>query len=264
MRQTSSLLTTASRSLAAFFLLSAGASLAHAKSQTISHAPWAEVLETYVSPGPNGVNRVDYAALTADEAARDTLNSYIADFEDLDFDALSRDAQFAAWANLYNAVTVRYIVREYPINTIKPWYSSGPWKDVEVTAGGRDVTLHNIEHDILRAQWPDDPRLHYAVNCASYGCPNLRLEPWRAETLDADLDDAAEAYINHPRGVSVRGNGLRVSSIYKWYRDDFGGSEEAVIGHLLAHAAPALAEDIRANPDIRDHEYDWSLNETTD
>ena len=251
------------RTLLAAIVLLAGAPLAMAKSTSISHAPWGALLETYVEPGADGVNRVAYAALKANQADRAALDTYIAQYADLDFGALSPDEQFAAWANLYNAVTVRYIVEEYPLSTIKPWYSRGPWKKIKVIADGEEISLDGIEHGVLRQQWADDPRLHYAINCASYGCPNLRVEPWQAETLNADLDEAARDYINHPRGVSVLKNGLRVSSIYDWFEADFGGSEEAVIAHLLSYAGPALAEEIRANPDIRDHDYDWSLNDTS-
>ena len=232
-----------------------------AKTSSISHAPWASLLETYVSAGADGVNLVDYGALKDSEAAREQLDAYIAAFAPLDFDALTRNERFAAWANLYNAVTVRYVVENYPLSTIKPWYSAGPWKNITVVAGGEEVSLDAIEHEILRQQWSDDPRLHYAINCASYSCPNLRTAPWTADTLDADLDEAAGDYVNHPRGVTILERGLRVSSIYDWFRKDFGASEEAVIAHLLTHAEPDLAEKIRDNPDIRDHAYDWSLND---
>ncbi|WP_300396459.1 DUF547 domain-containing protein [Henriciella sp.] len=242
------------------FALSGAA--AHAKAGEVSHDGWGALLERYVVASEDGVNRVDYAALKDSRADRDQLNRYIAQFAGLDFSTLSRDEQFAAWANLYNAVTVRYIVNTYPRSTIKPWYSTGPWKKITVTANGGEISLDGIEHDVLRVEWSDDPRLHYAINCASYGCPNLRRDPWRAATLDEDLDAAARAYINHPRGVTVLRRGLRVSSIYDWFREDFGGSEAGVIAHLLDYADPALADEIRANPDIRDHEYDWSLNDT--
>ena len=129
-----------------------------------------------------------------------------------------------------------------------------------VTVNGRDLSLDNIEHDIMRETF--DPTLvHYAVNCASIGCPDLRAEPWRAENLQADLEAAARAYINHPRGVSVDEDGLVVSKIYRWYQEDFGGSEAGVIEHLIRFAEPGLADRIRANRNIGGYEYDWSLNQ---
>lgn len=222
---------------------------------------WNRLLETYVHDSADGVNRVDYAALAASPDDRAALDDYIAGFESRDLSG-SDDAAFAAWINLYNAVTVRYIVQKYPLDSIRDGYLfGGPWKKVRVVAGGREVSLDAIEHDILRPRF-DDPRVHYAINCASYGCPNLRRSAWTADTLDADLDAAARNYINHPRGVSVGPRGLTVSSIYDWFRDDFGGSKDAVITHLLEYADPALAERIRATPKIRDFAYDWSLNDT--
>lgn len=251
-------------SLLSMVLLIMASSPSSAQSRP-SHEAWGTILERYVSQAPDGVNRVDYAALKDSEADREALDRYIAQFADADFDAMSRDEQFAAWANLYNAVTVRYVVGKYPIDTIKPWYSTGPWKSIKVEAGGETISLDGIEHDVLRVQWSDDPRLHYAINCASYSCPNLRKAPWVAATLDADLDEAARDYVNNPRGVLVRDKGgLRVSSIYDWFRKDFGGSEEAVIEHLLRYAGAALASEIRARPDIVGHDYGWSLNDTAD
>ena len=228
----------------------------------ISHESWGDILDTYVSPGPDGVNLVDYGALETNAVDREKLDTYIAQFDGADIAAMERDAQFAAWSNLYTAVTVRYIVEKYPTDTIKPWYSTGPWKSIKVRAGDELISLHGIEHDVLRKQWSDDPRLHYAINCASYSCPDLRTTPWVAETLDADLNDAARAYVNHPRGVLVNGDSLDVSSIYKWFEEDFGGSEAAVIDHLLHYADADLAEQIAARGKIDDYDYDWSLNDT--
>ncbi|MEM5518582.1 DUF547 domain-containing protein [Henriciella sp. AS95] len=236
---------------------------AFAQTAGASDDAWMDILETYVHESEDGINRVDYGALKANAADVSKLDAYIEQFADLDIDALPRDEQFASWANLYNAVTVRYIVRKYPTSTIKPWYSSGPWKTIKVMADGREVSLDAIEHEILRAQWEGDPRLHYAINCASLGCPNLMDRPWEAETLDEDLNAAARAYINHPRGVSVTGNGLRVSSIYDWFKSDFGGTDAQVIDHFLIYADPDLARQIEANPDIRGYGYNWSLNDTS-
>lgn len=228
---------------------------------SVSHAAWSDLLETYLRAGPDSVNRVDYAGLKADPDARKRLSNYISGFASVEFDALSRDAAFAAWTNLYNAAMVDHVLDKYPTSTIKPWYSRGPWRAIKVVADGREVSLHRIEHEILRARW-DEPRVHYALNCASIGCPDLKPTAWTPETLDKDLDKAARAHINHARGVRVSSRGgLTVSSIYKWFREDFDGDEAGVIDHLKTHAAPELRARIEADPRIRTYQYDWSLND---
>ena len=169
---------------------------------------------------------------------------------------------FAAWANLYNAVTVRYILERYPTGSIRDGYLfSGPWKKIKVMADGETVSLDQIEHEILRPRF-GNPLVHYAINCAAFSCPNLQPKAWQGDTLDADLAAAARAYVNDPRGVTVTKRGLTVSSIYDWFEADFGGSKQAVIDHLLIYADSNLAEKIRSNPRIRAYEYDWSLNDT--
>jgi hypothetical protein len=225
------------------------------------HSAWTRLLETYVIAGSDGVNRVDYAALKADPADRAALDAYIDSFADMDLSGTS-PAAFAAWANLYNAVTVRYIVQNYPLGSIRDGYLfGGPWKKIKVTADGETVSLDEIEHKILRPRFKT-PLVHYAINCAAFSCPNLQAKAWEADTLDADLTAAARAYINNPRGVTVTDSGITVSSIYDWFEADFGGSKQAVIAHLLKYADEDLAKEINANPRIRKYDYDWSLNDS--
>ncbi|RAN34203.1 DUF547 domain-containing protein [Hyphomonas pacifica] len=237
-------------------VLALGASLP----ASAQHAQWTRLLSDYVEQGEDGVNRVDYAALKANQADRAELDVYIARFAEMDLSGRD-DATFAAWANLYNAVTMRYIVQQYPLGSIRDGYVfGGPWKKIKVTADGREISLDGIEHDVLRPRF-QDPRVHYAINCAAWSCPNLQPVAWKGDTLDRDLDAAARAYINHPRGVHAGPRGLTVSTIYDWFEDDFGGSKAAVMQHLLDYAEPDLADAIRQTPRIRGYEYDWSLNE---
>ena len=224
------------------------------------HADWTRLLKTYVKMGSDGITRFDYAGLAASQTDRAALDTYIARFAAMDLSAKT-DANFAAWANLYNAVTLRHIVGRYPLKSIKDGYLvGGPWKDVKVQAGGQEVSLDDIEHKILRKIW-GTPEVHYSINCASYSCPNLPPKAWEAATLKKDLAAAARAYINQARGVTVTSKGLVLSSIYDWFQADFGGSKDAVIEHLLKYAEPELAEKIRANPKIVRYRYDWSLND---
>lgn len=242
---------------------------APAKVQTetnmISHKLWTDLLSRYVRPNEDGVNRFDYALLKATTDDRKTLDTYIDDLTSLNISQLDAPQKFTVLANLYNALTVRIVLENYPIDSItkiRPGlFSIGPWKKDLVQLDGKDTSLDDIEHGMLRKQF-DDPRVHYAVNCASYGCPNLQTKAWTPETLNADLDAAARAYINHPRGVSIRKDGrLEVSKIYAWFKEDFGGNEKGVIDHLLKYADDSLAQRIKTNPDIAEYAYDWSLND---
>lgn len=227
-----------------------------------AHSAWTELLGKYVVVSDDGVNRFDYGGLKDNAADSAALDAYVASFADLDIDTLPRDAQYVAWVNLYNALTVQHIRDRYPLKSIRSGYLIGPWKRVHAIADGEEISLNDIEHEVLRKDWTE-PRTHYAVNCASYGCPNLKPTAWEVDTLEADLAAAAHDYINHPRGVSIRNDGkLEVSTIYKWFKEDFGGNEEGVIAHLLEYAEPELATQIRAKPDIKSYEYDWSLNGT--
>lgn len=232
-----------------------------AASEASFHASWSTLLGKYVSPSADGINRFDYSGLKANTADSAALDAYIASFATLDISALPDQEQYVAWINLYNARTIQYIIGRYPTRTIKTTLF-GPWKKIFVTADGAEISLNDIEHEVLRKQW-SEPRTHYAVNCASFGCPNLKPSAWEVATLEEDLTQSARAYINHPRGVTIRSDGrLKVSTIYKWFKKDFGTSEANVIAHLLEYADADLATQINARPDIGSYGYDWSLNDT--
>ena len=222
---------------------------------SVDHSAWNVFLSSYVSPGSDGVNRVNYAAA---KGAHGSLKSYIASLTAIDPTSLTRDAAMAYWINLYNAKTVDVILDNYPVESIRDigggLFSSGPWDDDAVTVGGRTLSLNDIEHGILRPIWRD-PRIHYAVNCASIGCPNLRTSAFTAASLNNDLDQAAREYVSHPRGAEMTSNGLVVSSIFEWYQSDFGGNDAGVIAHLAQYGGPTGAGS------IYDDRYDWSLNE---
>ena len=238
------------------------APLAHAQADL--HQPWDVLLGEYLIESADGVNRFDYDGLRGNDADRAALNTYIATLEATPVSTLDGADQFAFWANLYNAVTVRLIVDEAPESSIRqirprPW-SIGPWGMELVSVEGRRLSLDDIEHRILRQEF-EAALVHYAVNCASIGCPNLKPSAWRSETLDADLESAARAYINHPRGVTLTETGVRVSRIYDWFKEDFGGDDAGVLAHLILYAEPELAERLRGERRIAGYEYDWALNE---
>ena len=228
---------------------------------SIDHAAWDRFLARYVVSDATGLNRVAYDRVSA--ADQDALIRYVQDLEGVAISRYRRSEQFAYWVNLYNAVTVRTILENYPVASIRDindgFLSPGPWDRKLVRVEGEAVSLNDIESRILRPLW-DDPRIHYVINCASVGCPNLETTAYRAGDLEARLDNAARAYINNPRGVRIEDGELIVSSIFAWFRDDFGGSETTVLMHLNTYAAADLKPRLARFGDIDRYEYDWALN----
>jgi hypothetical protein len=208
------------------------------------------------------VARFSYRRVTRPERA--ALDAYIGRLAGTRVSGLRRAEQFAYWANLYNALTVRVILDHPNAKSIRDidispgLFAYGPWGAPLVTIEGRPVTLNDIEHRILRPIFRD-PRIHYAVNCASIGCPDLAVQAFTADGREAMLEQAARAYVNHPRGARVTGNQLVVSSIYVWFAEDFGG-EAGVLKHLRHYAGDRLRKQLDGVTKIADHAYDWSLN----
>jgi hypothetical protein len=228
----------------------------------VDHGAFGDFLSRYLSEGPDGVNRFAYGAVSQDD--HQALKDYIASLERVDVSGLNRAEQFAYWANLYNAVTLDVVLDNHPVGSIRDIRSGlffpGPWRLRLVTVGGEDLSLDNIEHDIMRPIL-NDPRVHYAVNCASIGCPNLWVEPFAGAALEDQLEHAAKAFVNHPRGARVENGRLHVSSIYHWYKEDFGNTDAGVIEHLKQYAESDLREALEGITRIAVHGYDWALNE---
>lgn len=231
----------------------------------VDHAPWQAFLTAYVGTGPDGINRVAYGHVTDLDAK--ALAGYIAALEAAPVSRLDRPQQLALWINLYNALTVKTVLDHFPVAGIRDidispgLFADGPWGKKLATVEGEAISLDDIEHRILRPIWKD-PRIHYAVNCAALGCPNLRITAFTAGNADALLTDAARDYVNHPRGVSQGDGPLIVSSLYDWYRDDFGGTDETVIAHLKRYAEGATKGRLDAATRIDGYAYDWALNTT--
>jgi hypothetical protein len=220
----------------------------------VDHALYAELLEKYVQNGT-----VDYQGFKNEEAK---LDQYLKVLEETDTKTLSRDEQFAFYINAYNAWTIKLILTGYPgIKSIKDLGSifKSPWKKQIARINGDIITLDHIEHDILRPGFKD-PRVHFAVNCASKGCPPLRPEPYRADILDRQLDEMARAFINDSRHNRFDGRTLYVSSIFKWFSEDFNND---VVDFFLKYAQGDLKKKLeksKSNIQVKYLGYDWSLN----
>ena len=228
----------------------------------IDHSPWAEFLDNYVWIERSGIHNLEYGSVEPED--REMLDRYLASLQEIAISEFPRAEQMAFWINLYNALTVDVILDHYPVASIleidltPP--SDGPWDAQLARVEGRDLSLNGIEHEILRPTF-GDPRIHYAVNCASYSCPNLAAEPFTPVNLEDLLDRSARDYVNHPRGARFEDGRLIVSSIYLWYREDFGDSDEGIVEHLQLYATGDLAEELANYSGELGQDYDWSLNE---
>lgn len=229
----------------------------------IGHNRWQSLLDVYLIEDREGPNLFRYNAVT--EADRQVLDDYIASLEAVGITSYTRAEQKAYWINLYNALTIRTVLDHYPVRSIREinispgFFSSGPWGKKMVTIEGVELSLDDIEHRILRPIWQDN-RIHYAVNCASIGCPDLWPEAFTPENMEDNLEAAAANFINSPRGVFIEGGRMRVSKIYEWYDEDFGGSDEGVVEHLLQYARKPLAREINRRLGQIRTDYDWDLN----
>lgn len=232
--------------------------------KTIDHTAWTQFLEKYlVAPHASGINRLRYSEVTREDRAK--LQAYIKNLEQLPVSTYNRAEQKAYWINLYNALTAEVVLSHYPVTSIRQinispgWFSRGPWGAKLITLEGEKLSLDDIEHRILRPIWKDN-RIHYAVNCASIGCPNLQPVAYTTDNIEMLLEKGAREYVNHPRGASLDGGTLKVSSIYIWFQEDFGDSTEGVLNHLRKYANPPLAKALESYRGRLAHDYDWRLN----
>jgi len=235
---------------------------------------WDALLKKHVTPLRNGqATQVDYAGFAAD---RGQLKQYLAAVSAVvpaEFDRWDRPAQLAFLINAYNANTVELILTAYPdVASIKDLGSllRSPWKKRFIPLLGETRSLDDIEHGLIREDGKfAEPRIHFAVNCASVGCPALRAEAYTGEKLDAQLEDAAKSFLSDRTRNRVEGSALKVSSIFKWYRSDFekgwrGASTLPAFFVLyrqpleLDDKAVDLLKSGKMNIDFLD--YDWRLN----
>ena len=233
--------------------------------RTIDHGPWDRFLSRYLIPGDDGINRVDYAGVGTED--RLALQRYIDRLSGIEVSGYTRATQFGYWVNLYNALTVHVVLDHWPVDSIRDidispgLFANGPWKKALIRVEGEDLSLDDIEHRILRPIW-QDPRIHYAVNCAAIGCPNLQPEAFTTINQERLLDAAARDYVNHPRGVTPTPDGLILSSIYEWFADDFA-VDGGVVEHLRRYAAPELQARLgdAVAVAVAGYAYDWGLND---
>jgi hypothetical protein len=237
--------------------------------EVIDHSAWQIFLEKYIvtnelnteSSAISGINRLRYAGVS--EKDRTLLNNYLKILEGTAVSSFSRPQQRAFWINLYNASTINLILEHYPLETITnisfSFFSFGPWDEDLLSVEGVELSLNDVEHRILRPIWKDK-RIHYTLNCASLGCPNLLPQAFTYLNTESLLEQGARDYINHPRGVKIQGENLILSKIYEWYQADFGGNEEGVIKHLQRYSTNKKLKYLHADDLEIEYQYSWLLN----
>ena len=230
----------------------------------VDHQLWQSLLSRFVRESADGINRVAFREF--DEAAKLELSNYLESMSRVAPTQLNQNEQLAYWINLYNAQTIQ-VVLDHPkkksILSMGPFFAFGPWDEPYLTIEGKPVTLNDIEHRILRPIWQDH-RLHYVLNCASIGCPNLNRHAYQAELIDQQLAGAQVNFLRHPRAVTLTDSGkLQVTSLFDWYLIDFAQDISGLLAYLAAQR-PDLAANLSAlvdegDPKI-DYVYDWDLN----
>jgi hypothetical protein len=227
---------------------------------------YARLLAAHVRPGTIGgtaLNLIDYAAVKSDPSYAQALGVLAAARPEALGNASDR---FAFWANAYNLLAIKAVIDHYPVASIKDGGSllRPIWKQPIGEVAGKPYALDDVENGILRREF-HEPRVHFAIVCASVSCPDLRAEPYDGSRLEAQLDDQARRFLANPRkGLlpGADGNTAQVSSIFKWFRDDFAQTG-GVAAFIRAHADPAEQNKIF---DLTDDglsylAYDWSLND---
>lgn len=230
------------------------------------HSNFTAVLKDHVAEG-----RVDYPALCRDSRFKDYLNQLTNTAPE---DLRSQSSQLAFWINVYNAYTLKLICDNYPVKSINDLSFGGlkigtvlgktAWDRRIVKGKNQILTLNQVEHKIIRPVFKD-PRTHFALVCASRGCPALRSEAYEADRLNEQLDDQARTFLATPKKNSfdLKTKTASISTIFSWFKKDFGTTPSKVLLFLAPFLKKDVADSIRSNTSawkIRYTDYDWSLN----
>ena len=233
-----------------------------------SHAAWSALLKKHVVLVDGGkASQVRYAEFAKDRAGLKAYLDMLSSVTEADFRGWTKPQQMAFLINVYNGYTVELILANYPLKSIKDIGSdlfSNRWKKKFFKLFGRDSYLDQVEHEILRKPGAyNEPRVHFAVNCASIGCPMLREEAFVAERLDAQLEEQARRFLSDRSRNRLSGSRLEVSKIFDWFKEDFGVRER-----FFAKYAAQLADGAEQQKLVADGkaplsflDYDWSLND---
>lgn len=211
------------------------------------HSAWDQLLQEFV----NDKGDVAYARFKTRENELTRYLDYLA--EHAPASTWTRNETLAYYINMYNAATVALILKHYPTESIRD--IRRPWRQDRVRIGDKTISLGDIEHKILRKM--NEPRIHFAINCASFSCPKLKNEAYTTDKLETQLHSATVDFINDPTKNILSSGSLQLSAIFKWYKTDFMG-KNTLINYIQPYTKIELARDAK----ITYLSYDWRLNES--
>lgn len=240
------------------FLLNGCAIHIHGNGEPLSYAKWTGLLKKHV----NEEGLVDYKGFIKD---KDELQSFL---DKLAANPPAKDwsehDKIAYWLNAYNAFTIKLIVDHYPVKSIKDLgpkhqiiFINTPWDKKFFKIGGKTMTLNRIEHRILRSEFRE-PRIHFALNCASLSCPKLRREAYTGRDLDEQLTDQAKSFMRDPKRNEPDASKPRLSAIFDFYGKDMRKWSGKTLVEYINQYSPVR---IKADAEIEYLEYNWNLNE---
>lgn len=214
--------------------------------QTMNHAKWNALLQKNVSKS----GHVNYKGFQKDS---NQLQAYLSELSaNVPTKSWSKNATLAYWINAYNAYTVKLILDNYPTKSIKD--INDPWGKKFFSLGDKKYSLEEIEHEILRKM--EEPRIHFAINCASFSCPNLLNEAYSETKLEQQLTASAKNFINDKTKNTITANKIEISKIFDWFAGDFK-KKGSVIDFLNQYSTVKISKKAKINY----KEYNWSLNE---
>ena len=192
---------------------------------------------------------VNYSAFKKDESALDAYLNQLS--SNAPSSSWSDDEQLAYWINAYNAFTIKLILKNHPVSKIIDLDGGDPWKVKWIEIGGKSYSLNNIEHDIIRPQF-NEPRIHFAVNCAAQSCPPIQNRAYTSENLEDLLEKSTRSFINNSKFNKIKSSKAQLSKIFEWYGEDFGDLKSFINKYSNTK--------LDASTSIEYLEYDWSLN----
>jgi uncharacterized protein DUF547 len=229
----------------------------------VDHSTWDRLLQKYVDQD----GMVDYTAWKASKSDREALKEYLATLSAADADArTTKQGKLAYWINAYNALTVQGILDVYPTSSIRNHTAKligyNIWDDLLLPVGNQKYSLNQIEHKILRKL--GEPRIHFAIVCASIGCPRLLNEAYTPEHLESQLAKNTRDFFARRRNfqVDLASRKVRVSSILDWFGEDFAPTPRKALARLAKYVPDAATRELLASADfsVSYLDYNWSLN----